>query len=46
LRNVMRSDATRAEGDTMLNKEEALRSAFPKREGNFNVVRKIIQKDE
>jgi aspartyl-tRNA(Asn)/glutamyl-tRNA(Gln) amidotransferase subunit C len=44
--NVMRQDAVRTVGDTMLGKEESLRAAFPKREGNFNVVRKIIQKDE
>ncbi|HVZ75808.1 MAG TPA: Asp-tRNA(Asn)/Glu-tRNA(Gln) amidotransferase subunit GatC [Candidatus Paceibacterota bacterium] len=44
--NVMRADAPRTEGDTLLGKEEALRAAFPKREGAYNVVRKIIQKDE
>ena len=44
--NVMRDDAVRADGDIMAGKEETLRSEFPKREGNFNVVRKIIQKDE
>jgi|SRR3989338_7707356 len=45
-RNVMREDVTRADGDTMGGKEEALRAAFPKKENNYNVVRKIIQKDE
>ena len=45
-RNVMREDIPRDVGDTVADKEEALRSAFPKREGDFNVVRKIIQKDE
>ena len=45
-RNVMRPDELRAAGGPMDGKEEALRSAFPKREGDFNVVRKIIQKDE
>jgi len=44
--NVMREDTPRAGGDTMGGKEEALREAFPKKEGNYNVVRKIIQKDE
>lgn len=45
-RNVMRADTPRAAGEPMDGKEEALRDAFPKREGDFNVVRKIIQKDE
>jgi len=43
---VMREDMPRAEGDIMGGKEEALRAAFPKKENNYNVVRKIIQKDE
>ena len=42
LRNVMRDDAPVA----VLGKREALVAAFPAREGDFNVVRKIIQKDE
>ena len=46
VRNIMRADEPRTADDTMATKEEALRSAFPKREGDFNVVRKIIQKDE
>jgi aspartyl-tRNA(Asn)/glutamyl-tRNA(Gln) amidotransferase subunit C len=46
LRNVMRADAARPAGDPLSGKEESLRAAFPKREGGFNVVRKIIQKDE
>lgn len=46
LRNVMRDDAPRTEGDVLAGKEEKLRAAFPKHEGNYNVVRKIIQKDE
>lgn len=45
-RNVMRADAPREGGDPLAGKEEALRAAFPKREGGYNVVRKIIQKDE
>ena len=44
--NVMREDAPRPAGDTLAGKEEALRAAFPKRDGDHNVVRKIIQKDE
>ena len=46
LLNVMREDTPRASGDLMAGKEEAVRAAFPKREGGYNVVRKIIQKDE
>ena len=45
-RNIMRSDTPRGGDDALAGKEEALRSAFPKREGDFNAVRKIIQKDE
>ncbi len=45
-RNVMREDAPRGEEDPLAGKEEALRAAFPSREGDFNVVRKIIQKNE
>jgi aspartyl-tRNA(Asn)/glutamyl-tRNA(Gln) amidotransferase subunit C len=45
-RNVMRADTVRGADDAMAGKEEALRGAFPKREGDFNLVRKIIQKDE
>jgi Asp-tRNA(Asn)/Glu-tRNA(Gln) amidotransferase C subunit len=44
--NVLRPDAAREAGDTMAGKEAELVAAFPKREGTFNVVRKIIQKDE
>ena len=46
VRNVLRADAPRAEGNTMFDKEESVKAAFPKREGEYNVVRKIIQKDE
>ncbi len=42
LRNVMREDAT----TEVLGAREDLLAAFPTREGDFNVVRKIIQKDE
>ena len=46
LRNVIREDVPRGADDALAGKEEALRSAFPAREGDYNVVRKIIQKDE
>ena len=45
-RNVMRSDEPRGENDPLGGKREALLSAFPKREGDYALVRKIIQKDE
>lgn len=45
-RNVMRDDTPRGTGDWFIGTEEAVRGAFPKREGGFNVVRRIIQKDE
>ena len=44
--NVLREDTPRAASDTMAGKEEAVKAAFPKREEGYNVVRKIIQKDE
>lgn len=46
LRNVLREDVPYAEGALMAAKREALLKAFPVREGDYNVVRKIIQKDE
>jgi aspartyl/glutamyl-tRNA(Asn/Gln) amidotransferase C subunit len=46
VRNVMRQDLPREAGDPVWGKEEAVRAQFPKREGDYNVVRKIIQKDE
>jgi aspartyl-tRNA(Asn)/glutamyl-tRNA(Gln) amidotransferase subunit C len=45
-RNVVRADVPRADGDILSDKREALLAALPKREGDYNVVRKIIQKDE
>lgn len=45
-RNVLRDDTVRSEGDAFFDKREALLAALPKREGDYNVVRKIIQKDE
>jgi aspartyl-tRNA(Asn)/glutamyl-tRNA(Gln) amidotransferase subunit C len=44
--NIMREDTPRAEGDPLAGKEEAVAGAFPKSENGYNVVRKIIQKDE
>lgn len=44
--NVLREDRPRDLADTMAGKEEKVKAAFPKREGEYNVVRKIIQKDE
>lgn len=46
LHNVLREDTLRVASDTMAGKEEKVKEAFPKREGEYNVVRKIIQKDE
>ena len=46
LRNVMREDTPRGEGDPLAGKREALLAALPRREGDYAVVRKIIQKDE
>lgn len=43
--NVMRADEARGEGDPLWGKEEALREAFPAREGGFNRVRKVLEKD-
>ena len=40
---VMREDLP---AGTALGEREELLRAFPKREGDYNVVRKIIQKDE
>ena len=46
LHNVMRDDTPRTQDDPLFDKEEALRQAFPTSESDYNVVRKIIQKDE
>ena len=43
--NIMRDDTPRAKGDQLSGKEDAIRAAFPTRKGDYNVVRKIIQKD-
>ncbi|MBP7770820.1 MAG: Asp-tRNA(Asn)/Glu-tRNA(Gln) amidotransferase subunit GatC [Candidatus Pacebacteria bacterium] len=44
LHNVMREDALRTDA-TLAGREEALVRAFPASENNYNVVRKIVQKD-
>lgn len=44
--NIMRDDVARPSKDQVAGKEEAIRAQFPTREGDYNVVRKIIQKDE
>ena len=46
LRNILREDIPRTDTDTFAGKREAIVAQFPKREGDYNVVRKIIQKDE
>jgi aspartyl-tRNA(Asn)/glutamyl-tRNA(Gln) amidotransferase subunit C len=45
-RNVMREDVPYKEGAALSGKREALLKAFPVSESRYNVVRKIIQKDE
>jgi aspartyl/glutamyl-tRNA(Asn/Gln) amidotransferase C subunit len=46
LRNVMRQDLPREATDPLLHKEESVRAQFPAREGDYNAVKKILQKDE
>lgn len=46
VRNIMREDMPRLADDPVAGKEEQVRAQFPTREGDYNVVRKIIQKDE
>ena len=46
VRNVLRADVPRAEGDPMAGARDSIAAQFPRREGEYNVVRKIIQKDE
>ena len=44
--NVTREDTPRVTDDPLVGKEALLRKAFPREENGYNVVRKIIQKDE
>jgi aspartyl-tRNA(Asn)/glutamyl-tRNA(Gln) amidotransferase subunit C len=46
VKNVLREDTPRGETDLLANKREMLLKALPEREGDYAVVRKIIQKDE
>lgn len=45
-RNVMRDDVPYEEGSALKGARDAVVAAFPKNEKDYNVVRKIIQKDE
>lgn len=44
--NVMRDDIPYEEGSQLKGAREDILNAFPRREKDFDVVRKIIQKDE
>ena len=44
--NVMREDTVRGEHDQVAGTEASIRASFPKEKKGYNVVRKIIQKDE
>lgn len=44
--NVLREDVVRGKGDPMAGKEESIRKEFPRREGDYLAVQKILQKDE
>ena len=44
--NVMREDVPYASESPLLAARDAVVEAFPKQENGYNVVRKIIQKDE
>jgi aspartyl/glutamyl-tRNA(Asn/Gln) amidotransferase C subunit len=44
--NVLREDVVRGEDDPMAGKEESIRKEFPRREGDYLQVQKILQKDE
>ncbi len=44
--NVMREDVPYTSTSPLLTSREALVKAFPRQENGYNVVRKIIQKDE
>lgn len=45
-RNVLRDDVERGNDNLMAGKRESILTQLPKREGDYAVVRKIIQKDE
>jgi aspartyl/glutamyl-tRNA(Asn/Gln) amidotransferase C subunit len=44
--NVMRDDVPYAEGSQLKDAREDIVAAFPQQKNGYNVVRKIIQKDE
>lgn len=44
--NVMRDDMPYTKENPLYASREGILNALPKREGDYNVVRKIIQKDE
>ena|SRR3989344_5372778 len=46
LRNILRSDVMHPVDSLLVGKRDALLKALPKREGDYAVVRKIIQRDE
>ncbi|MBC7836835.1 Asp-tRNA(Asn)/Glu-tRNA(Gln) amidotransferase subunit GatC, partial [Acetobacteraceae bacterium] len=45
-RNVLRRDEPHAQESLLAGKREAILEAFPKRENDYLLVRKIISKDE
>jgi len=45
LANVMRADEPRSTDDALAGKRESILAAAPKREGDYFVVRKIIERD-
>ena len=46
LLNILRSDIMHPVDSLLVGKRDALLQALPKREGDYAVVRKIIQRDE
>ncbi len=44
--NVMREDVPRVADDALAGKQEAILAQAPKREGDYFVVRKIIERDQ
>jgi aspartyl/glutamyl-tRNA(Asn/Gln) amidotransferase C subunit len=46
VRNIMRDDAPYAPEAPMEGKQKSIIEEFPRREGDYLLVRKIIQKDE
>ena len=44
--NILREDAVREVDAALAGKEESIRKEFPRREGDYLAVQKILQKDE